>query len=283
MRAARKAAIDKLQHVAGAPLTVDCRLNEHGVGTIRGRPRAVADFGLDVAAAEMLGNSALERGDGRRVARNGAAWLANEGVPHPAITFVIGVTDLFGMPEAVGMVDEQPDRPRVAVRLVVKQVVLGGDRVECRLPCFVRHGRDTLGVVDHAGQRGIVHLVDGAQQRAYDVRFWCVPVHRDRQRDPAMLKIVPQRRCWRITEKAGQCRHVAPSTFDGPAVATLNVAVTDPAAFVANLELGFSSAGDLSPAVGSISHTIKRPASRRVRRHAGEESGVADGMALVFP
>jgi hypothetical protein len=30
----------------------------------------------------------------------------------------------------------------------------------------------------------------------------------------------------------------------------VNVAVTDPAAFAAYLELGFSIAGDLSPAVG---------------------------------
>ena len=193
----------------------------------------MADFGLDVAAAEMLRNRALERANRRCIARNGAAWLANEGVPHSAVSLVIGVTDLFRMPKAVGVVDEQPDRPRVAVCLVVKQVVLGGDRVECRLPCLVRHGRDTLGVVDHARQRGIVHLVDGVQQRAYDISFWCIPVHRDRQRDPAMLEIIPQRRCWRIAEKAGQCRHVAPPTFDGPAVATVNVAVTDPAAFAA--------------------------------------------------
>ena len=156
---------------------------------------------MNVIRLETIPDRSLEEIDGSGVAMERKVRLADEAIPHTPAAPVIGKPHLLGMPEPRGVVEEHPQRTVMSVPKFVKSIGRLGNAINCRLPRFVRHRCNALGVIDDASARGIIHPIDGLQERTNDIGLRRIPIDRGRQRYPGLVEIGPQRGGWGITDE----------------------------------------------------------------------------------
>ena len=142
-----------------------------------------------------------------RVAGDVPAGLAHVAGPHAATPPVLGETDLFGMAEPVGRVDEHPERPRMRVGETVEKRGILGHAVERGLPGRIGQRGDPLGVVDDPVALGPGHLLDGAHERASQVCVADSPVDLGREADFRPVEVFPKPLAGGLAKQCRQCGH----------------------------------------------------------------------------